>query len=168
MCAKNLNSKADVAGHPIHPMLVHFPIALWMSGLLALLGYLAGGSVFWYRVASVGFIGGSAFALLAAIPGMIDLFAGISRRTQARRTGLQHMALNPIAVVLFTAVGFMMNASYNRYLASGLSALDVTLPLVLSVAGALITFVSGALGSKLVHKEHVGQRIGEYPVTRTR
>lgn len=158
MHGTNFRSKARIAGHPIHPMLVHFPIALWLSGVLALLiGYGALGDLFWHRVASVGFLAGSAFAMVAAIPGTIDLFGAIKPGSVERVTGVKHMVLNLLAVVIFTAAGLLMQYSY-----------EVALPSVLSVIGAIVVVVSGTLGSKLVHKEHVGQNISEYPLPRLR
>lgn len=156
-----LYSKARIAGHPIHPMLVHFPIALFLGGLLALFAHMGTGELFWYRVAYVAFLAGSVTAVAAAIAGAVDLFGGIPRGTTARATGIQHMALNVVALVLFAATGIMMYGSYDAHVADPLTVLDTTLPLVLSVAGSVVLGVSGALGSKLTYKHHVGQEIDD-------
>jgi uncharacterized membrane protein len=154
-------SKARIAGHPIHPMLVHFPIALFLGGLLALLAHMGTGELFWYRVSYIAIFAGAAGAVAAAIAGSIDLFAGIPRGTPARATGLKHMALNVVALLVFVAVGILMRSSYHAHLANTLNELDVTLPLALSIGGALVLAVSGALGSKLAYKHHVGQEIDD-------
>jgi hypothetical protein len=54
-----------------------------------------------------------------------------------------------------------MKDSYDDHLAYTLNALEVTLPLVLAIVGALVLAVSGALGSKLAYKYHVGQEIDD-------
>ena len=154
-------SKARIAGHPIHPMLVHFPIALFLGGLLALLAHMGTGELFWYRVSYIAILAGAVGAVAAAVVGTIDLFAGIPRGTPARATGLKHMALNVVALVVFATVGFLMNGSYHAHLDNTLNELDVTLPLVLSIGGALVLAVSGTLGSKLAYKHHVGQEIDD-------
>jgi uncharacterized membrane protein len=109
----------------------------------------------------VAFLAGAGFGILSAIPGMIDLFGAIPRGSAARRTGVQHMGLNLVAVILYAAIGLMMMRSLAVYTSPTVSELSLTLPLVLSIAGAAILVVSGALGSKLVHKLHVGQRIDD-------
>lgn len=154
-------SKARIAGHPIHPMLVHFPIALFLGGLIALLVFAGGGDLFWYRVSYIAFLAGAATGLLAGLVGMIDLFGGIPDRTPARRTGIQHMALNIVAIIVFASAGLLMYGSLGNKTSESVNELLVSLPLVLAICGALLLTVSGTLGSKLSYKHHVGQEIDE-------
>ena len=142
-------------------MLVHFPIALFLGGLVALLAHVGTGELFWYRVSYIAIFAGAAGAAAAAIPGTVDLFAGIPRGTPARATGLKHMALNVFALVVFVAVAFLMRSSYHAHLANTLNQLDVQLPLGLAIGGAVVLVVSGALGSKLAYQHHVGQEIDD-------
>lgn len=138
-------------------MLVHFPIALFITGLLALIAYMTIGDVFWYRAATIALIAGSAMAVLAAIVGMFDLFKAIPAGTPARRTGILHMGFNLLAVVLFLGAGLVMWTSFDAHVQQPLSELNVMAPLVLAIVGSVALGIGGALGSKLVYKEHVGQ-----------
>ena len=61
-------SRARIAGHPIHPMLVGFPIALYVATVATMLMYVGTRDAFWYRAALTANIGGVLGGLLAAIP----------------------------------------------------------------------------------------------------
>ena len=67
-----MRSKAAVSSHPIHPMLVSFPIGLWVTAFIfALLGISRGDASLW----AAGFycvVAGCVGAALAAVPGAID------------------------------------------------------------------------------------------------
>jgi uncharacterized membrane protein len=65
-------SPASVAKHPLHPMLVAFPIGLWVFSLVCDIVRLFGGAPVWSTLALYTIGGGIAGALLAAIPGFID------------------------------------------------------------------------------------------------
>ena len=94
-------SKIKLAGHPIHPMLVAYPIAMYTFTLVFLLVYMLQGDPFWFRLAVVLNVVGVLMALLTAIPGFLDWLLGIPSGTRAKSTGLTHMILNVIALVLF-------------------------------------------------------------------
>ena len=69
-----MRTPASIFAHPIHPMLVVFPIGLWIFSLACDLIRLAGGSGdAWSTVAFFSMIGGFVGALFAAVPGGIYL-----------------------------------------------------------------------------------------------
>src|ERR1051325_6485834 len=94
-------SKIKLFGHPIHPMLVAYPIAMYTFTFVFLLVYVLQGDPFWFRVALVLNVVGVLMALLTAIPGFLDWLIGIPGGTRAKSTGLTHMILNVTALVLF-------------------------------------------------------------------
>jgi uncharacterized membrane protein len=49
----NMYSKLKFLGHPIHPMLVAFPIALYVAAFLGFVVYAWLGDAFWFRLAFV-------------------------------------------------------------------------------------------------------------------
>ena len=59
-------------GHPLHPLLVHFPVGLWVLSLLLDLASLAAGSHAVVRAAFYTMLLGEITALLAAVPGLVD------------------------------------------------------------------------------------------------
>jgi len=74
----NPRSTASIAGHPIHPMLVPFPIAFFVSAFVADLIVWQTGSQAW-ATASVWLLGaGLVMAALAATMGLIDVLGGLS------------------------------------------------------------------------------------------
>lgn len=150
-------TKASIAKHPIHPMLVAVPVTLYIATVAALFVHLGTNDVFWYRAALYCNIGGVVFAAVAAIPGLIDLL-GLPAQSRARTTGIRHAAFNVLALTLFaiSAVLLYRNAGHNVVPATGYYALDVTAPLVLTITGVASTAVAGALGWTLVQTHHVG------------
>ena len=143
-------SKATIGGHPIHPMLIAFPVAFYTTTLVAFIVYAADRSIFAYRFAVVCNIIGVIMAAVAAIPGAIDLFLGIPDRARAKRDGLLHAGFNVVALVFFLVNAIVMGRQWSwvqPYAA---------LPIVLSAIGLFATLVAGTLGWTLVQTHHVG------------
>ena len=93
-------SKVKIAGHPVHPMLIAFPVAFYTAALVCYIVYNNNDNPFWFKVALVANVAGVAMAALAAIPGFIDwLF--IPPDSSAKKTGLFHMVCNVLALVCY-------------------------------------------------------------------
>jgi len=138
-----MRTPASIKGHPIHAILVALPIGLWIFALVADVAVHATGDPAWRTVAFYCLGGGVAGALLAAIPGLIDLLSLPAGRTRA--IGLWHMSLNLAAVAVF-ALDFLTR----------LRTSDHSGRLLLTLAGVAIIGVSGWLGGRLVYEEGVG------------
>jgi len=135
-----MGSPASIRNHPIHPMLVAFPIALWIFSLICDLIYHAGfQNVFWKGVAYYTMMAGVVGALLAAVPGFIDYLS--LRDRHVKRIATTHMTLNLIVVALFL---FNLGIRYNA------SPENEFFGVVLSVIAIAILAVSGWLGGSLV------------------
>ncbi len=146
-------SKAKILGHPLHPMLVAFPVAFYTATVAGYIVYAASGEFFWYKLGWVVNWAGVASAAVAAIPGLVDWATGIPRGTAAKKTGLLHMGLNVTALIVFliAAAGVTGHQQDIQPDAGG--------PIVLSVIGLLLTLPSGFLGWSLVQDHHVGVRL---------
>ncbi len=132
-------SPANVADHPIHPMLVVFPIGLWVFSFVCdLIYYFGAGNTLWNDVAFRAMAGGIIGALLAAIPGFID-YLSLTGRTRSIAT--VHMSLNLLLVVLFAV---------NLYVRSQGVAVE-SAPIFLSLIGIIGLGISGWLGGSLVY-----------------
>jgi len=83
----------------------------------------------------------------------VDLAFGIPRRSQAKRVGLAHAALNDVDLGLFIAAAVIYVGNWNG------PPVGVTIGLALSAGGVAVTVVSGALGWMLVQTYHVGVRL---------
>jgi uncharacterized membrane protein len=139
-----MQGKATVNGHPIHPMLIPFPIAFFVGALLCDIISHWGDPIFWPRMAVVliglGIIG----ALLAAIFGFTDYFTA-PLSDAAKKTATTHMVLNLITVVIF-AIAFYVR----------LGNTTATLGYVLEVIGVIVLAVSGYLGGQMVFQGGIG------------
>ena len=146
-----MRSPASLFKHPIHPMLIVFPIGLWIFSLICDLVRLAGASSeTWSAVAFFTMIGGLIGALCAAVPGFVDLLFYKGGLPPVKRIALTHMAINLTAVVLY-AINIYLRSSEVATADSSLS-----LPVVLSIVGVALIFVSGWLGGQMVHVYGVG------------
>jgi uncharacterized membrane protein len=155
-------TKARIAGHPIHPALIAFPVALYAATVVSLLVFAGTHDGFWYRVAMWSNVSGVVMAAVAAVPGLIDLLS-IPRRTRARTTGIRHAAFNVLALVLFIVSAVMLWRSFHGVPnADGTFHYAFAAPLVLSIIGLGSTMVAGALGWTLVQTHHVGIRPTQY------
>jgi uncharacterized membrane protein len=149
-------SKARIAGHPIHPMLVAFPIAFYTATVAMLLAYVGTHEVFWFRVAMVANIAGIVTALIAVIPGAIDLFA-LPRGSRARATGLKHAGFNLLSTGLFAITALLLYRAWtNRVMVDGEYLFDATIPLAMGVVAWVSMVIAGSLGWTLVQTHHVG------------
>jgi uncharacterized membrane protein len=151
-----MHSKARIAGHPIHPMMVVFPIAFYTATVATLLAYVGTREAFWYRVAMVANIAGILTAVVAVIPGAIDLFT-LPLRSRARATGLKHAGFNLLATGLFAITALLLyNAWSHRVMIDGEYVFDATIPLAMGVIAWVSMVIAGSLGWTLVQTHHVG------------
>jgi uncharacterized membrane protein/nitrite reductase/ring-hydroxylating ferredoxin subunit len=134
--------------HPIHPMLVHFPIGLFvLSFILDLVNFSLSGRPYLVPASFYAMLLGIITALLAAIPGFVD-YTDIRRDQPGKRTATVHMTLNLIVVAIY-ALNLWIRAP-------ALAEAKVSwIPLVLSVIGIGLLSASGYLGGRLVYDEGI-------------
>jgi len=142
-------SKIKIFGHPIHPMLVAFPVAFYTGALAAFIAYNSNADVFWFKVGYVANAAGVIMAVVAALPGFID-WLYIPADSRAKKTGLFHMLCNVTALVLYALNIWMIKEKWNDPNPTLGSAI------LLTGAGFVLTLVAGFLGWALVQKHHVG------------
>ncbi len=143
-------SKAKILGHPIHPMLVTFPIAFYTSTLIAFIIYGISGSPFWFQVGIVANTAGIIMAAVAATFGFIDWYFGIPSGVEAKTTGIKHMSLNVISLLLFILCLILNAGEWSAAVPAMRGA--IILPLI----GVLATIGAGYYGWTLVQNHHVG------------
>ena len=135
-----MRTPANIAKHPIHPMLVAIPIGLWVFSLVCDLVLLFGGtSENWAIVARYTMVGGIIGALIAALPGFIDMLA-LPVAGQTPR--VMHMSINLTVVALYVV---------NVYLRYRVGGIEARTPVWLSVIAIAMLLVSGWLGGKMVY-----------------
>lgn len=141
-----MESKVRVFGHPLHQMLVVFPLGLLATSVVFDLIHLIGGSAsaatVSYALIAAGLVGG----LIAAPWGTIDWLA-IPRGTRAKAIGAMHGGGNVVVLLLFAA---------SWWLRGGQATQPPTLAWALSFAGAALALVTAWLGGELVDRLGVG------------
>lgn len=138
-----MRTPANIARHPIHPMLVALPIGMWVLSLACdLIAPFTANPTNWKLVALYAMVGGIIGALAAAIFGFIDL---LSLPEDIRKTGIVHMSINLVVVVLFVVDAWVRIASADMGAAS-------TGMVWLSVVAIALLLVSGWLGGKMVYR----------------
>jgi uncharacterized membrane protein len=145
-----MESKVKILGHPLHPMLIAFPVAFYVATFAAYVVYQNNADPFWFRLGVVANIAGVTMAVVAAIPGLIDWATAIPHESNAKQTGLIHMVLNTLSLLLFAAAAVI---NYNKWYES-LPNLGSTL--LLSGLGVVVTTAAGFYGWTLVQRYHVG------------
>lgn len=149
-------SKARIAGHPVHPMLVAFPIAFYTTTVATLLAYVGTHEAFWYRVAMVANLAGIVTALAAVIPGAIDLFS-LPKPSRARSAGLKHAGLNLLSTGLFAVTAALLYRGWtDRVMVDGEYLFEATIPLAMGVVAWVSMVMAGSIGWTLVQTHHVG------------
>ena len=133
-------------GHPIHPMLIVFPLGLLGTSLLFDILHLATGGEHWALVSYYMIAAGILSGLLAAPFGLID-WLGLPGGTRAKRIGLLHGGGNAVVLLLFTLSWFL-----RRDLPTAPGGVEIGL----SVVAVLLALVSGWLGGELVNRLGVG------------
>ena len=142
-----MESRAKLFGHPIHPVLIVFPLGLLATGVVFDILYMVTDnetfSIASFWMITAGILGG----LLAAVFGLIDWLA-IPNGTRAKSIGLWHGAGNAVIVVLF-AISWLLRRDAVDYTPS-------TLAFILELAGSGLALITGWLGGELVYRLRVG------------
>lgn len=145
-----MKSKATIGGHPVHPMLIPFPIALWATSFAAdILFYFVRHPTL-LVIAKFMLAAGCISALAAAIAGFIDWLA--IRDGEVKKVANWHARLNVAALVVFAISLFLRMGNYSELVGRRL-----TIPFLLSLAGVILISISGWLGGELVFRYGVGQ-----------
>ncbi len=123
-----MNSKAQIAGHPIHPMLVGIPIVLFIATIVFELAHLETGNASFFHAAMIANIAGVVMAVLAVVPSAI---------------GAKHAVLNSLTIALFAVSAVLLVRSF------GTGELYVHLPLAFGMVGIVALTFAAAIGYAL-------------------
>jgi uncharacterized membrane protein len=141
-----MESRAKLAGHPIHQMLIVFPLGLLGMAVIFDIIYLVSKNSRWTEAAYYNIGAGIISGLLAAVFGFVDWYA-IPRGTRAKRIGLLHGVGNVVVVGLFAVSWLLRRPSY---------ATPPHGAIVLGLIGLLLALITGWLGGELVDRLGVG------------
>jgi uncharacterized membrane protein/nitrite reductase/ring-hydroxylating ferredoxin subunit len=141
-----MRSRANFKSHPIHPMLIPFPLAFLVgSFLFDAAAFLTHKEELW----SVGYwlqISGVGFGILAAIPGIIDFIFTVPPKSSGKKRALTHGLLNSGNLLIFTGVWFYrQGAEASPYII-----------LAVEVMGVILLSIAGWMGGTLAYRNQIG------------
>jgi uncharacterized membrane protein len=148
-----MESRAKLLGHPIHQMLIVFPLGLLAMAIVFDLFAIVLADGYWSEIAFWMIAAGVVTGLMAAPFGTIDWLA-IPPGTRAKRIGTLHGIGNVIVVLLF---GLSWLMRWESPSAPGAMAL------ALSFTGGSIALGTGWLGGELVDRLAIGVDEGAHP-----
>lgn len=135
--------------HPLHPVLVHLPIGLWMlAAIFDVASWVIDDQPWLVPAAFYTILFGTISAAVASVPGFAD-YSDIRTDHPARSTATWHMRLNLAAVALY------LLALVLRYPELHAEAAPVPAAAV-SLLALLLVMVSGYLGGVMVYDDGIG------------
>lgn len=139
-----MRTPARFGGHPLHPMLVAFPLGLFVTSLAFDIIHLWKGEELWANLAFYDLAAGLIGAVAAAIPGFIDYVWLTGEKVLP--LAHWHFGVN-LALIGVYAIDFWLRTE------SGQSTLGTFrfAPFLLSTLGLLLLTLSGWLGGELVY-----------------
>jgi len=142
----NPRSTASIAGHPIHPMLIPFPVAFFVGAFVCDVVFWRTGNAYW-ATTSMWLLGaGLVMAALAAVAGLIDVLG--EPRIRELRDVWWHAGGNVLMVLI------QIYNWYSRYTEGPAAIVPRGLVLSLIVVGILL--FTGWKGWQMVYRHHVG------------
>jgi len=145
-----MESRATIAGHPIHPMLIPFPLALWTTAFVVDVVFYFNRHPTLLVISKFLLAAGCIGAVAAAIFGIIDWLA--IPKGEVKRVADWHARLNIIALIVFAASLLLRLGRFSDWVGRRL-----TIPFLLSLVGVILITISGWLGGELTFRYRVGQ-----------
>jgi nitrite reductase/ring-hydroxylating ferredoxin subunit/uncharacterized membrane protein len=140
-----MKSKANIKGHPLHPILVSFPITFFSAAFaLDAVQLFVSGDIYG-RIAHYLGIAGIITAILAAVPGVMDFIYVVPPRSSANKRAAVHGALNGLVVIIFTAVLFLRKENA-----------DIHVIIACEGIGVVLLGVTGWMGGTLMVRNQIG------------
>jgi uncharacterized membrane protein len=138
--------KGKWLGHPLHPILVHVPMAMWPGALV--FDFLSrchiGGNAM-VRLSFSAMVFGLVASLLAVPTGLLD-WSGIKKEKPAWKIGLYHMSINLVVTLLFA-----VNLGWRWHTFREATQVDRT-PFLLSLIGTALLIGSAYLGGMMTYQ----------------
>lgn len=150
-----MKSRLQIGGHPLHAMVVGYPIGLYTTALVCDLLYILVPDGFWFRMAFWAIVFGFVTHLAAAATGLPDFLAVMKERTDARRPATTHLVFG---VGLLVVQGLNLAVRGGGVAPAGGS---MALPLIMNLIGVSLTGIQGWYGGELVYRHLVGVEVPE-------
>lgn len=155
-----MKSRLQLGGHPLHAMVVAYPIGLYTTALVCDLLYLVLGEPFWFRMAYWAIVFGLVTHVAAAMTGLPDFFALMRERQEgpglndARRAASSHLVFG---------VGLLVVQGVNLAVRNGgeVAGVPIAMPVIVNVVAMGLVGVQGWYGGELVYRHFIGVDLPE-------
>lgn len=141
-----MRSKAHIKSHPIHPILVCFPLAFYIGTLLFDSLRIIKDDVAFGVTGQYLHLAGIIAALCAAIPGIIDYIFTVPPKSSAKKRAATHGIVNTSVLLIFCIALYCKHIDH----------LSPYIVIALEFAGVMLTGYAGWLGGTLVHRNQIG------------
>jgi uncharacterized membrane protein len=145
-----MKSRLQFAGHPLHPMVVAFPIALYVTGFICDVLFALLHDPFWASMAFWSLVFGVIGNLGAAVTGLPDYLAILRERSDARRVANSHLVFG-VSLVVVQSLNAVIHAAGDA--SSGRST---ALSLIVDVIALGLLGLQGWYGGELVYRYRIG------------
>ena len=142
-----MRSSAHFKSHPIHPMLVPFPLAYLSGSALINVWARVMNRPEWFTTANHLSRLGIAASFAAAVPGLIDYVFAVPPRSSARKRATNHMMANLSAVALFAAARIGRRSGGRRPTLAAIAT---------ELGGTGLLIAGGWMGGTLVYRNQIG------------
>lgn len=147
-----MESRAKILGHPLHQMLIVFPLGLLVMSFIFDMIHQVRGAPNLAEAAYYMIGAGVVTGVIAAVPGLID-WRAIPADTRAKAIGLVHGGGNVVVLLFFAA---------SWYLRRDVPEVPPTAAVLFSGVGTLLGVMTGWLGGELVDRLGVGVDLGAH------
>ncbi|MEX0885681.1 MAG: DUF2231 domain-containing protein [Phycisphaeraceae bacterium] len=142
-----MRTRSTFKGHPIHPMLIGFPIAFLTAAFVCDVVGLALGGEAWWTVGAYLALAGIVTGLAAAVPGVIDYLFSVPPHSSAKKRATYHMLVNTGAIAAFLIALIVRGDP---------AAPPPALSILLELAGLGLLSAGGWMGGTLVYRNFIG------------
>tara|TARA_B100002049_G_scaffold220033_1_gene188138 strand:+ start:261 stop:743 length:483 start_codon:yes stop_codon:yes gene_type:complete len=147
MIQTEIRSRTAIKGHPLHPALIHFPVATLLLVVATDITFIITGRDFWAEASFWLIVVGLGFGILSSIPGAIDVFS-------------VHKIRHIVAAWAHALVAVMTLSlsAFNLMLRVGTEPGAMIVPWGIYVSGlaGVFIYITGSLGAQLVFEYGVG------------
>ena len=138
--------KINFLGHPVHPMLIVFPLGLLPAAVACDIICIVHGGAHWAHMAYWLIVAGVLSGIVAAICGFAD-WLGLENGTRAKRLGLFHAIVMDTVLILFAVSWWLRRSAPDT---PSMTAI------VLGLVAVALALLGGWLGGELVYRLSVG------------
>lgn len=137
-------------GHPLHPMIIHFPTALLPMDLVLSYLYFKTGTASFGSAAFYCMVGGAAIGIIAMLTGLLDMLLIKKEQKDALAAALFHGFINGTVIITYAILAYKAWKLYPQTPIPSVTAL------VVKAIAVAVLLGGNYLGGTLIYKHKIG------------